>query len=322
MLYFSSASRQKIWQKHLYSGLWISTLSKSQSQRSSQRCGFSISSSGDTELFHTHRLFSCSTKARKDGQSINASMKRPYSALSEPRAPLAAVQDIGSRDNIPGDQTDKPAKRTVPWKQKTSSPQSTNNATQQWSHRLYKTKEGKPIMVHYCNSLATAEKVAKFFVNEPILGFDMEWKFPASAHDTIQDNVSVIQFASRDRIAIFHVARFHPCLKLEDLVSPTMKSIMENPNITKTGVNIRGDCTRLRKYLGIQSRGTFELSHLFKLIKYCYTIPKLINKYRVKLAEQVEVHFGLPLSKETEVRCSDWRKPITAQQAHCMIRFP
>ncbi|KAL5048859.1 ribonuclease H-like domain-containing protein [Aspergillus fruticulosus] len=171
-------------------------------------------------------------------------------------------------------------------------------------------------MVHYCNSLATAEKVAQFFLNETVLGFDMEWQAAATTYSSIQENISTIQLASRNRIAIFHIARFKPNSSLDDLVPPRLKSILENPEITKTGVNIRGDCTRLRKYLDINARGTFELSHLYKLIKYCHTSPHLINKYRVRLADQVQEHLGLPLAKEIDVRCSNWQKPITAQQVH------
>ncbi|KAL4751433.1 hypothetical protein BDW72DRAFT_203130 [Aspergillus terricola var. indicus] len=144
----------------------------------------------------------------------------------------------------------------------------------------------------------------------------MEWQAAATTYSSIQENISTIQLASRNRIAIIHIARFMPNLNLDDLVPPKLKSILENPGITKTGVNIRADCTRLRKYLGIKARGTFELSHLYKLIKYCHTSPQLINKSRVRLADQVKEHLGLPLAKGISVRCSNWQKPITAQQAH------
>ncbi|KAL4741792.1 ribonuclease H-like domain-containing protein [Aspergillus similis] len=144
----------------------------------------------------------------------------------------------------------------------------------------------------------------------------MEWQAAATTYSSIQENISTIQLASRNRIAIFHIARFMPNLNLDDLVPPKLKSILEDPGITKTGVNIRADCTRLRKYLGINARGTFELSHLYKLIKYCHTSPQLINKCRVRLADQVQEHLGLPLAKGISVRCSNWQKPITAQQAH------
>ncbi|KAL4908132.1 ribonuclease H-like domain-containing protein [Aspergillus multicolor] len=242
-------------------------------------------------------------------------MKRSFSEQSEPRTPLAEVQGNGdSRNNI----LQNANTRLPPWKQQTpaASKPAGNAVTQYWSHRLYKTEEGKPIMVHYCSSLATSEKVAQFFINDPVLGFDMEWQAGATTRCSIQENLSTIQLANRNKIALFHIARFRPNLSLDHLVPPTLKAILENPDITKTGVNIRGDCTRLRKYLEINARGSFELSHLHKLLKYCHTTPHLINKYKVKLADQVEEHLGFPLAKELDVRCSNWQKPIGAQQAH------
>ncbi|KAL4821707.1 ribonuclease H-like domain-containing protein [Aspergillus spinulosporus] len=241
-------------------------------------------------------------------------MKRLFSDQSESRIPLAAVDINDSGQNVLQNKN----VRTTPWKQDKGLPvQSSKRETcQYWSHRLYKTEEGNPITVHYCKSLATAEKVAEFFLNETVLGFDMEWQATATTYSSIQENISTIQLASRNRIAIFHIARFMPNLKLDDLMPPKLKSILENPEVTKTGVNIRADYTRLRKYLGINARGTFELSHLYKLIKYCHTSPRLINKHRVRLADQVQEHLGLPLAKGISVRCSNWQKPITAQQAH------
>ncbi|KAL4954608.1 ribonuclease H-like domain-containing protein [Aspergillus filifer] len=208
-------------------------------------------------------------------------------------------------------------RRETQQKRQLSTSSSSSSDTQQWwSHRFYKNQDGKDITVHYCPSLAITEEVAQLFVNEPVLGFDMEWQMAATTYSSIQDNISAIQLASRDRIAIFHIARFSPNLKLDDLVSPTLKRIIEDDKILKCGVAIKGDCTRLRKFMGIDACGTFELSHLHKLITYCYTNPKLINKYRLKLTELAEIHLGLPLSKDTDVRCSDWSGALTTKQAH------
>ncbi|KAI9375453.1 ribonuclease H-like domain-containing protein [Aspergillus egyptiacus] len=187
---------------------------------------------------------------------------------------------------------------------------------QTWSHRMYKKADGKPIMVHYCRSLGDTEKVAQLFLNEPVLGYDMEWKAQATASDSIQNNVSLIQLASRERIALFQISLFFPGKTLEDLVSPTLKRIIEDPETTKVGVNIKADFTRLRKFMGIEARGVFELSHLYKLVKYCHSNPKLINKRVVRLEDQVLEHFGLPLSKDSEVRCSDWSRILTYSQVH------
>ncbi|KAL4930716.1 ribonuclease H-like domain-containing protein [Aspergillus undulatus] len=232
------------------------------------------------------------------------------------RAPLSAITDGDFLNNIRLNGRNFKEK-TAPWKRQVSTAAVPSAAPLQWfSHKQFKNQEGKDISVHYCQTLDITEKVAQLFLNETVLGFDMEWQAAATTFDSIQDNVSVIQIASRDRIAIFHIAKFTPCSKLEELVSPTLKRIIEDPNILKCGVAIKGDCTRLRKFLGIHARGTFELSHLHKLITWCYTRPTMINKFRVKLTELSEMHLGLQLAKDLDVRCSDWRKTLSSTQAH------
>ncbi|KAK1138961.1 hypothetical protein N8T08_001605 [Aspergillus melleus] len=186
-----------------------------------------------------------------------------------------------------------------------------------WSYSSQKSPDGKDIIVHYCKSLKNMEKVAKLFADDKILGFDMEWKAQASASDSLQSNVSLIQIANRSRIALFQVAMFKPAKGVKDLVAPTLKKILESPDITKVGVSIKADCTRLRKFLKIDTRAIFELSHLHKLVKYCHSNPRLINKRLVSLNDQVEEHFGLPLVKDESVRCSDWTVALNYTQVQC-----
>lgn len=182
-----------------------------------------------------------------------------------------------------------------------------------WSHTLYRGPEvdgAKPkVKVHYCQSKHTTERVCQeYFQNEKLLGFDIEWKPDSTKHHGPKKNVSLIQLASEERIALFHIA-LYPGDKLEDLVAPTLKKIMEDSSITKVGVAIKADCTRLRKFLNIDSKGLFELSHLYKLIKYTSSNEtKLVNKRLVSLAVQVQDHLHLPLFKG-EVRGSDWSLP-------------
>ncbi|RAL15630.1 3'-5' exonuclease [Aspergillus homomorphus CBS 101889] len=191
-----------------------------------------------------------------------------------------------------------------------------------WSHKLQKSPEGKDIVVHYCRTLKSSEDVAQLFLEDDIIGLDLEWKASASAWDGIQGNVSMIQIANRHRVALFHVALFRPARGLADLVPPTLKRIIEDPAITKAGVSIKADCTRLRKYLQIDARGIFELSHLHKLVKYCQSNPKLINKRLVNLSEQVEEHFGLPLCKDEVVRCGEWTAALNYRQVQYAASDP
>ena len=84
------------------------------------------------------------------------------------------------------------------------------------------------------------------------------------------------------------------------------------------GVGIKADCTRLRKYLSIDSQGILELSHLYKLVKFASGDAKKINKAMVSLAQQVEEHLQLPLEKG-DVRTGDWSnsQDLTYKQTQC-----
>lgn len=203
---------------------------------------------------------------------------------------------------------------------KPDSPASISAKPSYWSHRLHKGPDGKAIVVHYCRSLASTEEIAKHFLDDKVIGFDLEWNIQAS--NDIQSNLSLIQIANDKRVALFHIAQFKPATGLHDFVAPTLCRILESPEVTKVGVSIKADCTRLRKYLGIDAQGIFELSHLHRLVKYSQTSPKLVNKRLVNLSEQVEEHFGLPLLKDGDVRCSDWSRFLNYDQVQYAATDP
>ena len=185
-----------------------------------------------------------------------------------------------------------------------------------WSYALYTGPNNENVKVHYCKNKVDTERIARLFRDEDVIGFDIEWKANAQVKDGIKQNVSLIQLASEERVALFHIARYRDDESLEDLVTPTLTAIMESPHITKVGVAIKGDCTRLHRFLGIKSRGLFELSHLYKLVKYSGGDTGSINKRLVSLATQVEEHLGLPLSKG-EARTSDWSLALNLAQVQC-----
>ncbi|KAJ5938218.1 hypothetical protein N7454_004560 [Penicillium verhagenii] len=194
--------------------------------------------------------------------------------------------------------------------------------SQFWSHSSQRGPSGQKLAVHYCRTLESTEEVAQLFLDSKVIGFDMEWKAQASSWDSIQNNLSLIQVANEERIALFQIALFKPGQALKDLVAPSLKKLLESPDITKCGVSIKADSTRLRKYLGVEARSIFELSHLFKLIMYGLTQPKLVNKIGVNLSNQVEEHLGLPLEKSDDVRCGDWTRPLNYRQVQYAATDP
>lgn len=186
-----------------------------------------------------------------------------------------------------------------------------------WGYSLYRGPDAKGTVrkptVHYCKSKHTAERVCQqYFADEKVLGFDLEWAADASKSSGPRRNVSLIQIASPSRIALFQVALFS---KIDDLVPPTFKKIMEDPEITKVGVWIKGDATRLRTHLGIDSKGLMELSHLYRLVTFSRTGEfGNINKRLIPLATQVEQYLHLPMFKGQDVRSSDWTKELNMEQ--------
>ncbi|RYP05539.1 hypothetical protein DL764_003716 [Monosporascus ibericus] len=186
-----------------------------------------------------------------------------------------------------------------------------------WSYTQYRgpSLDGKPakVKVHYCRSKHTMERVCKqYFMDEKILGFDLEWAFDCNKSHGIRRNVSLVQLASPSRIALFHIALFP---ENEGFVAPSFKKIMEDPCVTKVGVAIKGDATRVRNWMGIDTKGLMELSHLYRLVTFSATRQyENINRKLVPLATQVKEFLGLPLFKGQNVRSSDWTKPLSMQQ--------
>ncbi|KAK0651844.1 ribonuclease H-like domain-containing protein [Cercophora newfieldiana] len=184
-----------------------------------------------------------------------------------------------------------------------------------WSYNLYRgpTTAGNPkVKVHYSKTMHTTERVLQqYFMNEKILGFDLEWASDAKPNQGARRNVSLVQIASPSRIGLFHIAMYP---KHSELVAPSLKKIMEDPDVTKVGVWIKGDCTKLRNYLGIEARSIFELSHLYRLIKYTTGELGMVSKKLVRMGIQVEDCLQLPLFKGLDVRASDWSRPLKMEQ--------
>ncbi|KAJ4410269.1 hypothetical protein N0V85_003996, partial [Neurospora sp. IMI 360204] len=186
-----------------------------------------------------------------------------------------------------------------------------------WTYNLYRgpDKDGKmneKVMVHYCKSADSTERVLKkYFMDEKLLGLDLEWEITAKERDGPRQNVSVIQIASEKRVGIFHISLYPG---KDELASPLLKQIIENAEVVKAGVWIMGDCTRLKKFLGIEARGIYELSHLYKLVKYSASGEhKLVNRTLVPLAFLVKEILQLPMFKGS-VRTSAWSKPLNMDQ--------
>nr|POE48398.1 werner syndrome atp-dependent helicase [Quercus suber] len=181
-----------------------------------------------------------------------------------------------------------------------------------WTYRLYKNANGARPTLHYCTKFDQAEEQAQKFVNETVLGFDLEWEVGSSDNSSIKNSVSLVQIASEDKIGLFQLAMFKGD-SIEELMPPTLRSILESEKIVKAGVNIAGDASRMKRCFDIRMRGMMELSHLFKVVMLSEQQPHKVNRGLVSLAEQVSKVLRLPLKKD-KVRTSAWSKRLNTTQ--------
>ena len=191
------------------------------------------------------------------------------------------------------------------------SSKSTNAAF--WTYKLYKNAQGETPKIHYCTNYHASETQASQFLNEPVLGFDIEWEYGASPEKSgIKNSVSLIQIASDNKIALFHVSLFKGETP-EQLMPPSLRAILESPSIAKAGVNVSGDALRLEKCFGVKMVGLFELSHLYRVVVYSEGEPGKVNRKLLRLADQVQNILLLPLKKD-DVRTSAWSKKLRMEQ--------
>ncbi|KAG8990987.1 hypothetical protein FRB90_001503 [Tulasnella sp. 427] len=147
------------------------------------------------------------------------------------------------------------------------------------------------------------------------VGFDMEWTV-IFRRGVIPRKTALIQVADKTKIMLFHISRMSEFPR-------SLKRIIEDPTIVKTGVNITGDAKKLYGDWGIQAQGIVELAML------AWEVDKpTMQRHGFKtgwttLANMVAMYTRRVLPKGAE-RTSDWEKPLNEEQleyasndAHC-----
>jgi ribonuclease D len=249
------------------------------------------------------------------------------SSTEQPDEPESTAEQEGNTPDAAEDDVDEfvPLTYQIPEdKLRAAMLASENTRASYWSANLYKGPDGQPLSIHYCKSMEVAERVAQHFLKEKVVGFDIEWK-PWGSSLSIKQNASLIQLACEDRIALFHVSLFTGTTA-QQLMPPTLKTILESPDIYKVGVAIKSDFKRLEKHLGVKPQGVFELSRLHNLVEWYAVDPSKVSHKLVSLATQVLQHLQLPLYKggrvadgpenASSVRESDWSLPLNFEQIH------
>lgn len=187
-----------------------------------------------------------------------------------------------------------------------------------WSYEWYQTSDGKKVTVSYASTREQSEELAKRFLKEKVLGFDMEWKADFTKKNgnwgakrenirTLKDEISLIQVASAYEIGLFHIA-LHKGTRPVELISRSLREIIESNAIIKTGVGIySADASRLRIFMKFQPRGMLDLNHLHRLVDISS------GKKMIGLSELAKIYLGFQLFKG-KVRTSDWTKSLTTAQ--------
>jgi ribonuclease D len=182
-----------------------------------------------------------------------------------------------------------------------------------WSYRLYKNADNKLPEILYSKTKADSEAIVKQFLDEPVVGFDMEWPWNDWKKSELQNKIGLIQIASESKIALIHIG-LHTGKTTDDIIAPSLKKLIEDPKIGKLGVGIlSADFARLRRFFHLKPRGAVELSHLYRLVKFGGYKPELVSTKMVSLARLVEDQLGHPLYKG-DVRTSNWSKPLSRDQ--------
>jgi ribonuclease D len=183
-----------------------------------------------------------------------------------------------------------------------------------WSHLLYRGPNDQKVKVQYSKTKADSEILAKQFLKEKVVGFDMEWPWnDRRLPNKLQNKIGLIQVATEDKIALFHVG-LHPGKTTDDIIAPSLRLLIESPTIGKIGVGIlNADFARLSKFFKLQPKGAVELSHLHRLVTFGGSKPELVSTKMTSLAHQVEQHLKHPLYKG-DVRTSNWSRPLSQEQ--------
>ncbi|KAH8731973.1 hypothetical protein GQ44DRAFT_698286 [Phaeosphaeriaceae sp. PMI808] len=182
-----------------------------------------------------------------------------------------------------------------------------------WSHKLYRGPDNQPVQIQYSKSKEDSETLARQFLDEPVVGFDMEWPWNDRKKAGLQTKVGLIQVASIDKIALFHIG-LHPGKTVDEIIAPSLRKLIESPSIGKLGVGVlSADFARLEQYFGLKPKAAVELSHLYRLTKFGGSNPEYVSTKLVSLADIVKAQLGYPLYKG-DVRTSNWSKPLSRDQ--------
>lgn len=137
-----------------------------------------------------------------------------------------------------------------------------------------------------------------------VLGLDIEWE--VSRVGAPPNPPATIQLAAGNVVVIFHV--LHGQRVPPEKLPQSLVDLLEDAGVAKTGVGIKGNCTRLQRFYGVDVRNVVDLPGL--------ALQRKVDVgARRGLADLCHHLLGKSLQKEQHVRLSKWNvKELTEEQ--------
>ncbi|KAK7694245.1 hypothetical protein QCA50_001425 [Cerrena zonata] len=136
-----------------------------------------------------------------------------------------------------------------------------------------------------------------------ILGFDLEWQ-PTFVKGGSRNPVALVQLADANVMILIQVSAMQE-------FPQTLRTILENPHIVKTGVAIQDDCKHLWADWRVNCRNVVDLSLFARTVDNANW--KGSYKSSIGLSRLCETYFNLALNKG-RVQRSNWTNVLSEAQ--------
>ena len=138
--------------------------------------------------------------------------------------------------------------------------------------------------------------------NGAVIGLDIEWEISRAGGSP--NPPATIQLAAGRQVVIFHV--LHGQRSTPEKLPSSLVALRGDSKLAKTGVGVKGDCTRLREFYGADVRNVVDLPSMA-------STRKVDVGLRRGLADLCSYLLGLVLRKEQHLRISKWNQAVLAE---------
>jgi len=100
--------------------------------------------------------------------------------------------------------------------------------------------------------------------NGAVIGLDIEWEISRAGGSP--NPPATIQLAAGRQVVIFHV--LHGQRSTPEKLPSSLVALLGDSKLAKTGVGVKGDCTRLREFYGADVRNVVDLPSMASTRKH------------------------------------------------------